>query len=580
MKTIINAFTMGHPKQMIGPALCHFFEGLTISFPAVAVYFAINLLAEGFANPASLNMHTLRIICIVMGGLFAVQLFVSWGSFLGTFLPAATHSAENKTDFVYKLKTLPLGYFSKKAAGELINTFTSDFLALEQSMVALFTGLAGVVFSCIITSLFMFYFNPQMAFAFYMTMPVAALIIVLSLKTFGKLDSAAKSAKDAAADSLNEYLFGMKVLRSYNQTGQGFTRLSNAYRDVRDTALKGEITGGTLLSLAITCIRLGLPLMCFTGAYLIQGGRFALVDYLSLIIVGTKIVSPLLVWMRYIALLRVHYVSASRIGAVMKQEPLPGTVEHFAVDDIVFKNVGFSYVKGSGNAVLKDVSFTIPKGKLTAIVGPSGSGKSTIIRLLARFWEADTGTILCGDTPIKTIDNEKWLAAVSMVLQEVYLFHETIRENILFGRKDASEEQMIEAAKKANCHDFIMKLPQGYDTVAGEGGSTLSGGEKQRIAIARALLKDAPLLLLDEPTASLDARNEVAVQKAIGQLVRNKTVIMIAHRLKTVEHADQILVVNEGRIEETGTHRELLERNGLYARLWNLQNRSKEWSLG
>ena len=310
------------------------------------------------------------------------------------------------------------------------------------------------------------------------------------------------------------------------------------------------------------------------------GGRFALVDYLSLIIIGTKIISPLLIWIRYIAILRTHYVSASRINTVMRQEPLSGTDEDFELSDIVFKDVGFSYVKGSGSAVLKDVSFTIPKGKLTAIVGPSGSGKSTIIRLLARLWEADTGIILCGDMPIKTIDNEKWLTAVSMVLQDVYLFHETIRENILFGRKDASEEQLIEAAKKANCHDFIMKLPQGYDTVAGEGGSTLSGGEKQRIAIARALLKDAPLLLLDEPTASLDARNEVAVQKAIGQLVRNKTVIMIAHRLKTVEHADQILVVNEGRIEETGTHRELLERNGLYARLWNLQNRSKEWSLG
>lgn len=578
MKNIINKFTMGHPKQMIGPALCHFFEGLTISFPAVAVYFAINLLVEGFADPAALNMSVLRLICIAMGGLFAVQLFVSWGAFFGTFLPTATHSAENKIDFVSKLKTLPLGYFSQKATGELINTFTSDFLALEQSMVGMFTGLAGVVFSCIITSVFMFYFNLQMAFAFYITMPVAALIILLSLKTFGKLDTAAKDAKDRAADALNEYLFGMEVLRSYNQTRQGFSRLSKAYRDVRNTALKGEIAGGTLLSLALTCIRLGLPLVCFTGAYLMLGGRFALVDYLSLIIIGTKIISPLLIWIRYIAVLRTHYVSASRINTVLQQEPLPGSEEHFEVADIVFKSVGFSYVKGS--AVLKDVSFTIPKGKFTAIVGPSGSGKSTIIRLLARFWDADTGTISCGNTPIKTLDSEKWLAAVSMVLQEVYLFHETIRENILFGRKDATEEQMIEAAKKANCHDFIMKLPEGYGTVAGEAGSTLSGGEKQRIAIARALLKDAPILLLDEPTASLDARNEVAVQKAIGQLVRDKTVVMIAHRLKTIENADQILVVNEGRIQECGTHRELLERNGLYARLWNLQNRSKEWSLG
>ena len=333
------------------------------------------------------------------------------------------------------------------------------------------------------------------------------------------------------------------------------------------------------MNLANTFIQMGIPMLCFVGAYLILGGKLSLVDYLAILVFSTKIVSPLLTWARYMVTIRSHYVSASRLDAVMRQPSMDGEKTAAADQAISFDRVTFSYQGAKGEKVLENVSFALPQGKLTAIVGPSGGGKSTILRLLARFWDVDAGHIRCGDTLLDEMNADVWLQNVSMVLQEVYLFHETIRENILFGRKDATEEEMIRAARQAQCHDFIMALPEGYDTVVGEGGSTLSGGEKQRISIARAILKNAPILLLDEPTASLDARNEVLIQRAIGTLVQGRTVVMIAHRLKTVKNAHQILVVDHGKIVEQGVHEELMQKNGLYTRLWRLQNQSMDWNL-
>lgn len=250
--------------------------------------------------------------------------------------------------------------------------------------------------------------------------------------------------------------------------------------------------------------------------------------------------------------------------------------------EVSFQNVTFSY-QGADEAERKNalahVDFVAPAGQMTALVGPSGGGKSTVLRLIARFWDVDAGEITCGKTKLSETDAENWVENVSMVLQDVYLFHDTIRENILFGRQDASEEEMVEAAKKAGCHDFIMALPKAYDTVVGEGGSTLSGGEKQRISIAREILKNAPLLLLDEPTASLDARNEVLIQKAISELVKGRTVVMIAHRLKTIRNAHQILVLDQGGIKEQGTHEMLMNKKGIYTRLWGLQNQSHDWKI-
>lgn len=577
MREIIRKFTMGHPKQVIEPIVWHFLEGFTMTFPAVAVYFAINLLIEYFKYPQGIFYEGYWNIALWMFGLFILQLIVSVLTFLRLFLPGAIHSTNNKKEFIKKIKGLPLGFFSKTRSGELINTFTGDFLAIEQSMVGSFTGLLGIVCSCIITSVFMFYFNPIIAIAFYVTMPISGIITMVSMRVFRHLSAQLRDAKDDTAEGLNEYLSGMKTLRSYNQIGEGFSKLQTAYRHLMNVSIKGETVGGALLGLALTLVRSGLPLMCFVGSYLLLGGKISLISFLSIIVIGTKIISPLLTWIRYTALLRAQYVSAGRIDNVMKEKELFGNKKIESLDDIHFENVSFSYTKGQ--TIIENISCYLKKNSLTAIVGPSGSGKSTMLKLIARFWDVDKGKIKIGESPLNEIYPDNWLEQISMVLQDVYLFHETIRENIIFGNENVEEEDMIHAAKLAGCHDFIEKLPQKYKTIVGEGGATLSGGEKQRISIARAILKNAPILLLDEPTSSLDAKNEILVQKAISNLVKDKTVVMIAHRLKTIKNADHIIVLGKGRIVEEGKHEELLKKEGLYYKLWNLQNKSKEWKI-
>lgn len=580
MRELIRKFTCGHPEQMRGPVLWLFIENFFMSVPAIAIYFAINLIALAFDTPTAIDLNGLWHIAAFMAILLLVQFVLSTGSFLGTFLPGTIHSAENKTAFIKKLRTLPLGYFQNKESGELINTFTSDFLAVEQSMVGVFTGIFSVVLSCVLTSVFMFIFNPLMALALYISVPVTALVIGLSMNLNARLARRNIQARDKTATYLNEYLLGMKTLKSYNQTGEGFSKLKDAYQNLMKVNILLETVGGSLMSLANTLIKMGLPLMCFAGAYLLLGGRLSIVDYLALIIIGTKILSPLVTWVRYTMMLRTHYVSATRIDDIMQAPVMPGTGSADPGSALVFDQVGFAYTHHTAdNAVLKDTSFTIPAGKLTAIVGPSGGGKTTILRLIARFWDVNKGKITCGGQNLKELDPDRWLSGISMVLQNVYLFHDTLRENILFGRKDATEAEMIDAAKHAGCHDFIMALPEGYDTMVGEGGNTLSGGEKQRISIARAILKDAPLLLLDEPTSSLDARNEVLIQHAINELVKGRTVVMIAHRLKTVQNAHQILVVVDGTVKESGTHNELIQKKGVYHRLWTLQNQALDWNI-
>ncbi len=570
MGEIIRKFTCGKPNRMIQPISWLTIENLFMIFPSVATMFAIQFLVTAFDGEIEFN--SLWITSGILVVLFILQAVVSINAHLNTFLPAAKNNAQNKADFMEKLRRLPLGYFQKKRTGELINTFTTDFLAVEQSMVGMLTGIFSVIFSCIMTSVFFLIYNPTMAISFYISIIVAVIMITVSTKITAKYTMKTAYAKDTASTYLNEYLLGMKVLKSYNQTGKGFDKLKNAYDDLVKVSLKTERSIGMLVNLACSVANVALPIVCFVGASLVLGNNLGIVEYLSIIIVSTKILVPILTYIRHTTVLRIHYVCATRIDKVLTEKELIGKETANPINDIKFENVSFSYDRDINNAVLNNVSFTISKGKFTAIVGPSGSGKSTILRLIAKFWDVTSGKLTCGDTEIKNTDSDNWLQNISMVLQDVYLFNETVRENILFGKNNVNEAELISTAKKAQCHDFIMALPNGYDTVIGEGGSTLSGGEKQRISIARAILKNAPILLLDEPTASLDAKNEVAVKQAIAELVKDKTVIMIAHRLKTIQNADNILVVDSGQIVESGTHSELLQNNGIYSKLWSIQS--------
>lgn len=578
MLTILKRLTFGKPKHIIRPSVWIFFEDFFNLFPALIIYMAINMLAEAFSHPDTLNLQTLLITSGLLIILALIQFVIGFFAFRNSFLPAAEHTAEDRIEFVKKLRRLPLGFFSKKEKGELINNFVGDFVNLQTAMTGTLSGLFSVMISCVLTAVFLFIYNPLMAGAFYIAMPVAAVIMTFSMKTLDKNATRVALMRDKAATNLNEYLGGMKTLKSYNQTGEGFGKLKTAYHRLMESHIKEESGSGSLMRLCTSIVQLGLPLLCMAGGYLLLGGSIGIVEFISIIIIGTKILTPVVTAVSNMMMLRGNYVSARRLSSTMQEKEMSGEGAPSAEPEIYFENVSFSYISG-GESVLKNVSFTVPKGKLTAIVGPSGSGKSTILRLISRFWDVSDGSILINGTPLSDLSPEAWQQNISMVLQDVYLFRETIRENILFGRKDATEEEMIDAAKRAGCHEFIAALPDGYDTMVGEGGSTLSGGERQRISIARALLKKAPILLLDEPTASLDAINEALVQRAIGELVKDTTVIMIAHRLKTVQNAAQILVLEDGAIKETGSHEKLLSQDGLYAKLWNIQQKSLDWNF-
>ena len=578
MKTAINKLTFGKPKQIIRHVIWSFLDSFSSMLPAIIVYVAINMLVMAFDNPKAIDFSVLWITSGVLIIYGVIQFLIVLGAYKNKFLPTARNIAEDRIEYVNKLRKLPLGFFARKETGELINNYDNDFISIAQAMNGSLTELFSSIFSCILTSIFLFIYNPLLAIAFYISIPIASLLVALSMKMLDKRAVITAKARDKTATNLNEYIKGMKALKSYNQTGESFTVLKDAYYELMQAHIKSESIGGSLIRLCTSIAQFGLPLLCITGGYLLVGGRIDIVSFIAIIVIGSKILSPIIYTFANLMILRSNYTSAKRLYNTMSECEMTGEVDLTGDMDIRFENVNFAYSKGS-DYVLKNTSFTIPKGKLTAIVGRSGSGKSTILRLIARFWDTGEGNVICGETSLKDVRAETWQQNISMVLQDVYLFNDTICENLLFGRKDATEEEMIEATKKAGCYDFITAMPDGYDTVIGEGGSTLSGGEKQRISIARAILKKAPILLLDEPTASLDAKNEVLVQNAINELVKDATVIMIAHRLKTVQNADNIIVLDNGEIAEEGRHNELMQKQGLYAKLFSMQAKSMDFTI-
>lgn len=385
-------------------------------------------------------------------------------------------------------------------------------------------------------------------------------------------------AKLKASEEVQEYIEGIKVIKSCNLDGEKFETLENALRTMKDLAIKFEFGTGIFITGAQVLLQAGVGLTVFVGTNLLVGGKIELVPMLMFLLIVTRIYGPILTELVLLPELLYHQIALGRMRKLFEIQTMEGDAEKdISSYDISFENVDFSY--NEGDDTIKNMDVEIPANGITALVGPSGSGKSTVSRLIARFWDVNKGRISIGGVDVRTLDPEHLMSYISFVFQDVVLFNDTVFSNIKIGNMDATEEEVIAAAKAACCEEFINRMPDGYNTILGENGSTLSGGERQRLSIARALLKNAPIVLLDEATASLDPENEALIQQAIGALIDGKTVIVIAHRLRTVVEADVIIVLDDGKMVEQGTHEELIKKDGLYHRLFSIQQQSLGWTV-
>ena len=476
-----------------------------------------------------------------------------------------------------RLRKLPLGYFGKRDLADLTETIMGDVNRMEHVWSHVLGYLYGAYISTAIIAVCLLFYDWRLMIACMWGVPVAFGLLFGSRKIAARSSEVTKKAALRVSDGIQEALENVREIRAANQEERYLASLYEKIDQHEKVTIRGELTTGLFVNAASVIMRLGVATTILTGASLILSGQIDFMVLFLFLLVITRVYAPFDQSLALIAEMFVSQVSADRINEIY-ETPIAKGVETFQPQghDIVFDHVGFAYDK---KQVLRDVSFTAKEGEVTALVGPSGSGKSTCARLAARLWDATEGTIRVGGVDIATVDPEVLLTDYSMVFQDVVLFDDTVLENIRLGKRGATDEEVRAAARAANCDEFVSRLPQGYDTPIGENGTKLSGGERQRISIARALLKDAPIVLLDEATASLDVENETKVQEALFRLLQGKTVLVIAHRMRTVAGADHIVVLEDGHVAQQGTPAELMEQGGLYRRMVELQSESAQWRL-
>jgi len=476
-----------------------------------------------------------------------------------------------------RLRKLPLGYFGKRDLADLTETIMGDVNRMEHVWSHVLGYRYGAYISTAIIAVCLLVYDWRLAIACLWGVPVAFGLLFGSRKIAARNAERTKKAAVRVSDGIQEALENVREIRATNQEERYLNGLNQKIDEHERVTIQGELGTGLFVNAASVIMRLGVATTILVGANLILSGSIDFMLLFLFLLVITRVYAPFDQSLALIAEMFVSQVSADRMNEIYDTPTAEGA-EKFEPKghDIVFEHVGFSYDE---KEVLHDVSFTAKEGEVTALVGPSGSGKSTCARLAARLWDISKGVIRVGGVDISTIDPEVLLRDYSMVFQDVVLFDDTVMENIRLGKRGATDEEVRAAAKAANCDEFVHRLPQGYNTPIGENGAKLSGGERQRISIARALLKDAPIVLLDEATASLDVENETRVQGALSRLLVGKTVLVIAHRMRTVEAADKIIVLADGRVAEEGTPAELMNKNGLYHRMVDLQRQSAGWRL-
>ena len=512
-------------------------------------------------------------------GILALMVLTQWAEYANTYHKVYEESARKRTDLAEHLRRLPLSFFGRRDLSDLTNAIMKDCSDQERMFMHVMPQLFGTGLSTAIVIVGIFFYDWRLALAAFWVVPAALLVMALTGKHQQRKAQAMEDARLEVADGVQEFLECAQEIRATNRSAAHLDALAAKLDAFERRQVASELTTGVFVTSAQAFLKLGIGTTVFVGATLLVSGQTDFMTYFVFLLVVTRVYDPVNLILQSIGELLSMRLSIRRTQELAAEKPMEGSTD-FAPrgHDVVFEDVSFSY--GDGEQVLRDVSFTAREGEVTALVGPSGSGKSTVAKLAARFWDADAGSVRVGGVNVADVDPETLLADYAEVFQDVVLFDETVMENIRLGRADATDEEVLAAARAAMCDEFVSRMPQGYDTMIGENGGRLSGGERQRISIARAILKDAPVVLLDEATASLDVENETQVQQALSRLLAGKTVLVIAHRMRTVANADKIVVLKEGRVAEQGAPAELMAREGgLYRRMVELQTEASGWSL-
>lgn len=551
-------------------------QDIALMLPAVFIFLFLDEYLRPVLHPSSSVTNGLWYYILLGIGFLLIMYIIATLQYRSTYTTIYEESASRRISLAEKLRKLPLAFFGEKNLSDLTSTIMDDSTELEHTFSHAVPQLFASVISIILIAIGLFFYNWQLSIALFWAVPVAASIIFIAKKILSKENQASYQKKRDVSEQIQEGLDTIQEIKSYNQEATYIAALDKKIDSYEKHLIRGELLAGGLVNSAQSFLKLGMASVIIAGASLLASGSIGLFMYLIFLMIASRIYNPVSDVFNNLAAL--FYLDI-RINRMNEIEALPvqqgKTAFTPANYDIVFDKVNFSYEEGK--QVLQDVSFTAKQGEITALVGPSGGGKSTSAKLAARFWDIGSGKILLGNQDISEIEPETLLKNYSVVFQDVVLFNTSVMDNIRVGRRDATDEEVLHVAKLAQCDEFVRKMPDGYKTIIGENGETLSGGERQRISIARALLKDAPIVLLDEATASLDVENETKIQAGISALVKNKTVLIIAHRMRTVANADKIVVLANGGVAETGSPAELKTQKGIFSKMMERQMEVSSW---
>ena len=568
-----TASSQNGAKGLVKGIIACAFQNLAFMLPTSLLYFLVADMLSGGVTGGRIWFY--------VGGIavcFALILLTTWFQYNNTYFTTYEESGKRRLGLAERLRKLPLSFFGKRDLADLTSTIMADCEVLEKTCSHFIPGLFGSLISTTIISVGLFAFDWRMALAALWVIPVSVLIVILSYKVQDKVLVKFMTAKMSCADGIQEYIETVRDLKANNAEGNYLSGLKNKIKGVEKSNIKAELTTAVFVTGAGMVLKLGIATVALVGSALLVNGTLGVLTFFMFLLVASRLYDPMQAALQNLAAIIAMRTNVARMNEILEYPVQTGndTLTNSGYD-VVFDHVGFAYP--GGEVVLKDVSFTAKQGEVTALVGPSGGGKTTVSRLAARFWDIRKGKITVGGMDVAEIDPEKLMSLYSIVFQDVTLFDNTIMENIRLGKKGATDEEVMSAARLANVDEFAEKLPDKWNTNIGENGCELSGGERQRISIARAFLKDAPVILLDEATASLDVENETMIQSALSRLIKDKTVLVIAHRMRTVAGADKIVVLADGVVAEQGKPNELYNKNGIYARMVDLQSASGKWKI-